>query len=138
MTVPRIALTAGEPAGIGPDIVLAIAQQAWAADLVVLADPDLLQQRASLLGVPLELADYNPRIEAAPHRPGVLKVLPCQLAEPVIPGVLNTANAPYVLATLQSALEGCLDQSFQAMVTAPVQKSIINDAGIPFSGHTEF
>ena len=138
MTVPRIAITAGEPAGIGPDIVLAVAQQPWPADLVVLADPELLRERANLLGLPLALVDFDPRIEPTPHRPGVVRILPSQLAEPVTPGLLNTANAPYVLATLQSALEGCIGQSFQAMVTAPVQKSIINDAGIPFSGHTEF
>ena len=145
MTVPRIAITAGEPAGIGPDIVATIAQSDWVAELVVIADPELLQDRARLLGLPLRLQviDLNATPRALPA--GTVGVLPAsgsysapRLAEAVEPGVLNAANAPYVVATLQRAVEGCLGGQFQAMVTAPVQKSVINDAGIPFSGHTEF
>lgn len=138
MAIPRIAITAGEPAGIGPDIVLAAAQQTWNAELVIIADPELLRQRAQLLGLPLQLREYDPQSEPAVHRPGELVVQPCHLAQPCTPGILEKANAPYVLATLQLAIDGCMNHSFQAMVTAPVQKSIINDAGVPFSGHTEF
>lgn len=138
MVAPRIAITTGEPAGIGPDLVLAIALKEWPAELVVVADPQLLQQRAKQLGLAVELETVDLSTPAQRHRPGSLKVLPLSLAAPCQPGTLNPANAPYVLATLQHAVTGCLEQRFQAMVTAPVQKSVINDAGIPFSGHTEF
>ena len=138
MAIPRIAITAGEPAGIGPDIVLKAALQPWQAELVAIADPTLLRERAALLGVAvtLETADLN----AAPrtHTPGTLRVLPVALAGACRPGELDPVNAPYVVATLQQAVDGCLRRDFHAMVTAPVQKSVINDAGIPFSGHTEF
>jgi len=145
VNLPRIAITAGEPAGIGPDIIAMISQSAWAAELVVIADPDLLQDRAQLLGLPLRLqvVDLSATPQALPA--GTVGVLPTggafsapRLAEAAEPGVLNTANAPYVVASLQRAAEGCLSGQFQGMVTAPVQKSVINDAGIPFSGHTEF
>ena len=138
MAVPRIAITAGEPAGIGPDIVLLAAQRAWDAELVAIADPLLLQQRAQLLGLPIELMPLAPGGEPAVHRPGTLNVETVPLTSPAVAGKLDTANAPYVLATLQQAVDGCLAGTYQAMVTAPVQKSVINDAGIPFSGHTEF
>ncbi|MEQ9465359.1 MAG: 4-hydroxythreonine-4-phosphate dehydrogenase PdxA [Haliea sp.] len=145
MTVPRIAITAGEPAGIGPDIVAMIAQDSWAAELLVIADPDLLRDRARQLGLPLQLRVID--LTATPHSlpPGTVGILPNggesrapRLAAGVEPGVLDTANAPYVVEALQSAVDGCRRGYFQAMVTAPVQKSVINDAGIPFSGHTEF
>jgi len=138
VAVPRIAITAGEPAGIGPDIVLLAAQRAWDAELVAIADPLLLQQRAQLLGLPIELMPLAPGGEPAVHRPGTLNVETVPLTSPAVAGKLDTANAPYVLATLQQAVDGCLAGTYQAMVTAPVQKSVINDAGIPFSGHTEF
>ena len=138
MTTPRIAITAGEPAGIGPDILLAIAQRDWDAELVAVADPDLLRRRAELLGLPISLREWNPASEPARHTPGVLSIAPVHLAETEVPGQLNTANAPYVVQTLQTAVDGCIAGDFDAMVTAPVQKSVINDAGIPFSGHTEF
>lgn len=138
MAVPRIAITAGEPAGIGPDLVLAAAQLEWAAELVVVADPTLLEQRAAQLGVAVELETVDLAASAQRHRPGSIKILPVALAEPCLPGKLNPANAHYVLTTLQQAVTGCIEQRFQAMVTAPVQKSVINDAGIAFSGHTEF
>jgi 4-hydroxythreonine-4-phosphate dehydrogenase len=138
MGLPRIAITSGEPAGIGPDIVLAAAQQPWEAELVALADPHLLEQRAAALGLELVLEPVE--LDGAPrrHQPGTLKVLPVSLGQPCQPGQLNTANAAYVLQTLQRAVDGCMQGRFSAMVTAPVQKSVINDAGIPFSGHTEF
>lgn len=142
--IPRIALTPGEPAGIGPDLCIRIAQQAWDAELVVVADPDLLAQRARQLGVPLQLqvldsGSMQSRHRAeVKHRIGTLKIVPVPLAEPVQCGQLNRANAPYVLETLRVATAACLSGQCDALVTGPVQKSIINDAGIAFTGHTEF
>ena len=138
MSLPRIAITPGEPAGIGPDIVLMAAQRAWQAELVVIADPNMLQQRALALQLPIELQTHTPDLPPQPQQPGTLRIHPVALAVPAIAGTLNTANAPYVLETLQQAAQGCLGGGYQAMVTGPVQKSVINDAGIPFTGHTEF
>lgn len=137
MAVPRIAITTGEPAGIGPDIVLRAAQQAWDAELVVVADPSLLQERAHTLQLPIDLQIWSPDKPAQAHRPGTLKLHPVPLAVPVVAGILNPANAAYVIETLKQAVQGCMKGTYQAMVTGPVQKSVINDAGIPFTGHTE-
>ena len=114
------------------------AQREHPAELVAIADPDLLQQRATELGLDLTLEDLDPEAEAQAHSPCILKIVPVKLASPAHAGTLNPANASYVLQTLQTAVDGCLDNTYAAMVTAPVQKSVINDAGIPFSGHTEF
>ena len=138
MAVPRIAITAGEPAGIGPDIVLLAMQQAWDAELVVIADPGLLQQRAQALQLPVELQTWTCDTPPQAHRAGILKIHPVSLAVPTIAGTLDPANAAYVIETLRQAVQGCLCDTYQAMVTGPVQKSVINDAGIPFIGHTEF
>ncbi|BAK75159.1 4-hydroxythreonine-4-phosphate dehydrogenase [Pseudogulbenkiania sp. NH8B] len=132
---PVIAITAGEPAGIGPELVLRLAEAPGASRRVVIADRTLLAERARLLGLPLTLADY--RREAAPV-PGTLEVLHVPLAAPSRPGVLDAANGRYVLATLDAAIAGCVSGEFAAMVTAPVHKGVINDAGVPFSGHTEY
>ena len=127
-----LVITPGEPAGIGPDLVVTLAQAKRSADWTVLADPDMLLARASLLDLPLKLRD-------APSRcVGSLYVEPVPLAAPAVPGALNAANAVAVVAALQRATDGCLAGRFQAMVTGPVQKSVINEAGIAFSGHTEF
>lgn len=136
--VPRIALTPGEPAGIGPDIVVQIAQQALPAELVVIADPALLQARASLLKLPLHITIFDPAKPPQTHQPGCLTVLPVTLAAPSHCGQLDPANAHYVIKTLTLAAQGCLNKQFAAVVTGPVHKGVINDAGIPFSGHTEF
>ena len=136
--VPRIAITVGEPAGIGPDIVLAAAAMAWDAELVAIGDPGLLAARAGQLGLSVVLREIDPGASPRGHQPGSLAVLPVALAAQCRPGVLDVANAPYVLQTLQRAVDGCLAGEFSAMVTAPVQKSVINDAGIAFTGHTEF
>ncbi|RME33219.1 MAG: 4-hydroxythreonine-4-phosphate dehydrogenase PdxA [Gammaproteobacteria bacterium] len=136
---PRIALTPGEPAGIGPDLVLAIAaREQGPIDLVAIADPDLLGQRARTLGLPVEIEPVEEGTPPLPHRAGVLRVLPEALRAPCSPGRPAPANSPYVLATLERAARGCLQGHFQAMVTAPVHKGVINEAGIPFTGHTEF
>ena len=138
MAIPRIAITAGEPAGIGPDIVLMAAQRNWDAQLVVIADPDMLRQRAQLLKLPLALHTLTPDSPAKPHQAGSLIIQPVPLAAPTIPGKLNPVNANYVIETLRAAVRGCASDTYQALVTGPVQKSVINDAGIPFVGHTEF
>jgi len=132
--LPRLLLTPGEPAGIGPDLAIAIAQGPLAARLAVVADPDLLRDRARLLGLPLDLLDHSD----AAHRPGSLQVLPTRLAATVRAGQLDPANSVYVLETLRVAADACLAGRADAMVTAPVHKGVINEAGVPFSGHTEF
>lgn len=134
----RIAITAGEPAGIGPDLVLMLAQTPCADERVVIADPDLLRERARLLDLPITVERFNPTDEPTPSLARVLKVLPVALKAPVKAGELTPENAQYVLDTLEVAGEGCLDGTFSAIVTAPVHKGVINDAGIAFSGHTEF
>lgn len=138
MTTLRIALTPGEPAGIGPDLCAMLAQQPHPAELVVIADPALLQQRAAALGLPLRLLPCDPAAAPVPQQPGELRVLPVPLARAATPGRLDTANGPYVLETLRQAGQGCLDGAFAAIVTAPVHKGVINDAGVHFTGHTEF
>ena len=135
---PRITITAGEPAGIGPDILLALAQRDWPAELVAVAAPDLLVERAAALGLDIALRDCDLTRPATPHRAGTLSVLECPLRIPVTPGVLDPANAAYVIDSLSQATDACLRGDCQALVTAPVQKSVINDAGTAFSGHTEF
>ncbi len=137
MSDVRLVLTPGEPAGIGMDLAVLLAQQPPDCDLVCVADPAVLAERARLLHLPLEIRAYN--LGAACCRtPGVLHVAAFQVREPVVPGQLQTENAAYVLDTLTYAAEGCLGGSFDAVITGPVQKSVINEAGVPFSGHTEF
>jgi len=133
---PVLALTAGEPAGIGPDLCVQIAQMDLPYNLVVIADRELLRERARLLRLPLEITGSS--IAASERRPGALRVLHIPLAEPATPGKLEVANARYVLNTLERAVEGCSIGEFDAMVTAPIHKGIINEAGIAFTGHTEY
>jgi 4-hydroxythreonine-4-phosphate dehydrogenase len=130
-----IALTPGEPAGIGPDLTVMWAQRERALDLVAVADPRLLGERAQRLGLPLELHE---EADAIARAPGHLSVRPVHAAAPFTPGRLDPANAAYVIETLKVACDGCLTGEFEALVTGPVQKSVINDAGIRFVGHTEF
>lgn len=137
MNLPRLALTAGEPAGIGPDLCLQIAGAALPAALVVLGDPQLLQARAARLGLAVRIEPVQ-AVPTGPHRPGVLPVLPVPLAGTREPGRLDTRNAGHVLAMLERAARGCLQGEFDAIVTAPVHKGVINEAGHAFSGHTEF
>ena len=132
--LPRLILTPGEPAGIGPDLAVVIAQSPLAAQLAVVADPEMLAARAALLGLPLRLLPAS----AAAHVPGSLQVHPVETSAPVNPGHLDPANAGYLLHTLRVAARACLNGDADAMVTAPVHKGVINDAGVPFSGHTEF
>ncbi|EMB4323340.1 4-hydroxythreonine-4-phosphate dehydrogenase PdxA [Pluralibacter gergoviae] len=134
----RVVITPGEPAGIGPDLAVQLAQQDWPAELVVCADGSLLKNRAAMLGLPLSLLPYDPSKPPQPQRAGTLTLQPVALGAPVEPGRLNVANGPYVVETLARACDGASSGEFAALVTGPVQKSIINDAGIPFTGHTEF
>jgi len=133
----RIALTAGEPAGIGPDIIISLAQKKILDNVVVFADPEVLMQRAKQLALPLHL-DFQDSQNSNTHSANSLKIKPIYTAKPVQAGQLNSANAHYVLETLKHACHACMNGEFDALVTAPVHKSVINDAGIAFTGHTEF
>jgi 4-hydroxythreonine-4-phosphate dehydrogenase len=134
----RIAVTSGEPAGVGPDLCLKLAAGPLPCELVCLGDRELLAARARQLGLKLNLWDYEPAQPARPHTPGTLAVLNSPLAVPAEPGKLDTRNAAAVLAMLDRAAQGCLAGEFAAMVTAPVQKSTIIEAGFAFTGHTEY
>ena len=134
----RLALTPGEPAGIGPDLCIQLAQQDFTFQLIAIANPELLQQRADQLGLPIQIKTFDSSLPASPQQAGCLTVMPVELAEPVQCGQLNVANSRYVLKTINRATKGCMDGLFDAMVTAPVHKGIINDAGFNFSGHTEY
>jgi 4-hydroxythreonine-4-phosphate dehydrogenase len=136
--IPRLALTPGEPAGIGPDLLVMLAQSAWPAELIAVTDTQLLTRAAQRLKLPLTLLPHDPSSAASAHVPGTLKVAQVALAKTERPGQLDVSNAHAVLATLDRACDGCLSGEFAAMITAPVQKSVINDAGISFSGHTEY
>ncbi len=136
--IKRIVITAGEPAGIGPDLVLALSQQHWPHQLVVCADKHMLTQRAAQLNIEVDLIDYQAELPACATNAGQLFVEHIATKETVIAGQLNKANGHYVLATLQRACQGCLSQEFDAVVTGPVHKGVINRAGVAFSGHTEF
>ena len=134
---PRIALTPGEPAGIGPDLCARLGGGLADAELVLIADRGLLIARARMLGSDLAPEPFNPN-SAGPPLAGRVYILHHPLEVPAQPGRLDPRNARYVLKTLESACNGCLDGSFSALVTGPVHKGVINEAGIPFTGHTEF
>ena len=132
----RIAITPGEPAGIGPELAVMLAQRPRDARLVAVCDPSLLEARAAALALPLELLPDDGG--ATPDAPGTLRVCKIDLAAPSRPGRLDARNVPYVLATLDAAIDGCVDGHYDAMVTGPVHKAVIADAGFPFTGHTEY
>ena len=134
----RIALTPGDPAGIGPDLCLQLIQQPQAVELVAICDPELLTERAANLGLPVNLRILDAGTEARAGAAGELCVLPTALRTPAQCGDADPANAPYVLDTLDRAITGCRDGTFAALVTGPVHKEVINNAGIRFSGHTEY
>jgi 4-hydroxythreonine-4-phosphate dehydrogenase len=138
MSIKPVVITSGEPAGIGPDLLIQIAQHEQAAPLIVIADPTLLTQRAELLGLELNIELWDEQNTSTVHQPKTLIVIPVKLKQQCICGQLNIANATYVLETLDIAIKGCLNGQFAAMVTPPVHKSVINDAGITFTGHTEY
>ncbi|XQW87002.1 4-hydroxythreonine-4-phosphate dehydrogenase PdxA [Thalassotalea piscium] len=138
MMTKRIAITPGEPAGIGPDLVIVIAQKSWPMQMVVVASPSLLMERAKQLGLPLTLKEYDANEPATPQQAGTLTILPLELNVPCIPGELNPENGHYVVESLRLASEKNISGEFDAVVTGPVHKGLINKAGIPFSGHTEY
>jgi 4-hydroxythreonine-4-phosphate dehydrogenase len=135
MNAATIVVTIGEPAGIGPDLAVRLAERSWPARLVLAGDSELLRERARRLGAGVRLVPY---LRGRAATPGALEVAHFPVAVPVQAGRLDVANARTVIASLDAALAGCLSGEFAAMVTAPVQKSVINDAGIQFTGHTEF
>lgn len=135
----RFALTPGEPAGIGPDLCLLLSREAQPHPLIAIASRQLLEQRARTLGVDINLIEVTAeRLPTVPAAAGALYVWDTPLGAEATAGQLDTANAAYVLQTLTRAGQGCLDGLFDGMITAPVHKGVINDAGIAFSGHTEF
>lgn len=136
---PRLLITSGEPAGIGPDLVIELSQLSHNYHLTVIADPNLIEQRAELLSVPIKLNTLSTESsETQQDDTATINILPVKLKQNSIPGKLDVNNAEYVLETLKLATEQCLSKNYDAVITAPIQKSIINDAGISFSGHTEF
>jgi 4-hydroxythreonine-4-phosphate dehydrogenase len=135
--VLRLLYTPGEPAGIGPDLCVLVAQQSHPFELVAVADPAVLEQRAAALGLFLRCEAYDGSVPPRPSAPGRIAVLPVSLAAPAVAGRPDTANAAYVLRTLERAVAECVAGRASALVTGPVHKAVINDAGVPFSGHTE-
>lgn len=136
--VQRIAVTAGEPAGIGPDLIVSLAQISRDCEIVIIGDAKLLAERARQLGHKLRIRNYNPEVQAQPAEAGSACIANINLNVASEPGKLNPANSSYVLETLARAADGCLSGEFAAVVTAPVQKSVIAETGTPFSGHTEY
>ncbi|WP_337237490.1 4-hydroxythreonine-4-phosphate dehydrogenase PdxA [Proteus faecis] len=136
--IKPLVITPGEPAGVGPDLIISLAQMSWDLPWVVCADPQLLKTRAELLNLPLTLVEYDPATPPQIHTPSQICVLPITLHTNVIPSTLDARNGLYVVETLARACDGCLSGEFAALVTGPVHKGIINDAGVHFTGHTEF
>ena len=136
--LPRIAITSGEPAGIGPDICVLLSQLDIAADITVIGDSEVLKNRAQQLNIALDIVPYQISQGIQLHSKNQLKVLHIPTAKAVTAGILNPSNSIYVLNTLTCAIDGALSHAFDAIVTAPVHKGVINDAGIAFTGHTEF
>lgn len=137
ITLPRLAITSGEPGGIGPELLIRLAASPIAATLVAIGDRGLLERAARRCGSAIVLIDDDSSPESR-HETGTLRIRQIPLAVEEAPGCADPRNAHYVLATLLEAAEGCMAGRYDAVVTAPLQKSSINDAGIPFSGHTEF
>jgi len=136
--VPRIVVTSGEPAGIGPDACIALGRRDWPADLVIAGDAKLLARTAADLGGAPRVSTYDPSAAPAVSRAGALKLLDVPAPHPVVAGRLDTRNAAAVIAMLDRACDGCLSGEFAALVTAPVQKSTLIEAGFAFTGHTEY
>ena len=134
----RIALTSGEPAGVGPELCIAIAQRDFPCEIVCLADRDVLADRARVVGLQVAFRPYSSAEAPQPQRRGTLTVSHYPLATPSVAGRLDVKNARYVLGLIDRAIDGARSGEFDAIVTAPVHKGIINDAGIPFTGHTEY
>ncbi len=136
--LPKIVISAGDPAGIGPDIIALALQNPIEAVIAVAADPAVMVDRAHSIGLRVEVKEVDPELHQDPHQVGLISVLPCPCPESVLPGLLNPANAQQVIQAIDLATDLCLREKYQALVTAPVNKAAINDGGIPFSGHTEW
>ena len=128
-------VTAGEPAGIGPELCLSLAHTDWASQLVIIADSDMLAERAETLGINVRIREYDASEKGTA---GELRILSQHLESPAVCGELNAANSRVLLKGLERAVSGCVSGEFSALITAPLQKSVINDAGVNFTGHTEF
>jgi len=138
MSIPRLAISTGEPAGIGPDIMLLAAQQNYNADLLVIGDPALFTQRAKALSLPINITLSNFDQAKTPTLSGNLKVIPTNLENQCEPGKLNRRNANYVFDVLDLAINACIDKTVDAMVTGPIHKSVLHSDTLAFSGHTEY
>ncbi|QOI11280.1 4-hydroxythreonine-4-phosphate dehydrogenase PdxA [Blochmannia endosymbiont of Colobopsis nipponica] len=136
--IKRIMITSGEPAGIGLDIISIIAQKTWPVELIVCGDASLLMERSMQLKLPIKLHTYNKKTIPSPTLSGELTILDIKSPTKVIPGILDPINSKYVIKILKRACNGCLNGEFAALVTGPVHKGVINDAGITFIGQTEF
>lgn len=136
--IPRLAITPGEPSGIGPDLIIQLSETPRNAELIVIADKKMMQERAEQLNINVVFNDYQQNSTATINKPFEIKILDIKCAETVKAGILNATNSQYVLETLTRATQGCLSKEFDAIVTAPLHKGIINDAGVAFTGHTEF
>ena len=137
-TTSRLAVTPGEPAGIGPDLIIQLSQSAQKAQLVVVADKTMMVERAKQMGIKTTFIDYHVDSPATVSKANEITILDTPCAQKVTAGELNKNNANYVLETLTRATKGCISKEFDAIVTAPLHKGIINDAGVAFTGHTEF
>ena len=137
MNIQKIAVTPGEPAGIGPDLILQLAQQRWPVQLVVFADTQMLNERAQQLGLAIQLTPFHDDLQRLPQ-PGELFIRQVDIEANVVPGQLDPANGRYVVETLRQACHANMHEGFDAVVTGPVHKGIINEAGVSFSGHTEY
>lgn len=135
--IKKLIISCGEPAGIGPEQIIKLAQDNYDFEWVVLADPQLLEKTAQQLNLPIKISNYQPNLQPTKNRGGGEKIIPITLATPVIAGQLNAKNSHYVLDILHKAVDLCMAKEFDALVTAPIHKGIINEAGIPFTGHTE-
>lgn len=136
-TLPRLAVTAGEPAGVGPELLARLAASDLPADLVAITDRGLLERAAAACRLHLTILEDDGTRQAY-RTPGSLRLRHVPLGATERPGTPDPANARHVLDVLGAAADGCLEGRFDAVVTGPVQKSVINDAGMPFRGHTEF
>ncbi|MCD2452645.1 4-hydroxythreonine-4-phosphate dehydrogenase PdxA [Methylicorpusculum oleiharenae] len=137
-TIRRIALTPGEPAGIGPDLVLKLIQTPHDCQIICVADTELMRERAAQLGLPVEIKQFDADAPAVCQKAGELTILPIKMIKPAKTGLLDKENSRYVLKSIDRATRGCVEGLFSALVTGPVHKGIINDAGIAFTGHTEY
>lgn len=138
MKPKKMLISSGEPAGIGPDLIIQLAQEHHEFPLFVCGCPKLFQSRAQQLGLPLTLKTYDANQAPTKHQPGLVHIIPIATKTPVVAGQLNPSNAAYVLEVLHTAHKLVNSKEFSAIITAPVQKSIINEAGVHFSGHTEY